>query len=235
MIAVSVVSHGQGALVERLVARLRAFPEVSQIIVTLNVPEPCSLQQEAGLSIISNDIPKGFGANHNAAFQLCSAPCFCVLNPDIELPANPFPELLPVLEAPEAVMAAPLVVSPSGQLEDSVRQFPTLGSLLQKILFGKRGVHSLKTNGPPFSPEWVAGMFMLFRSAAFADLAGFDEGYYMYYEDVDICWRIRRQKLHIVVCPVVHVVHDARRDSHRNFKYLRWHVSSMLRYLKKCR
>lgn len=235
MIAVSVVSHGQGGLIERLVPRLRACPEVTQIIVTLNLPEPCPLTEGDGLVIVRNDIPKGFGANHNAAFRHCRAPFFCVLNPDIELPDNPFPGLLAAFEGMETVMAAPLVVSPAGRLEDSARYFPTLMSLLRKVLLGDRGTHAIDMHGPRFSPDWVAGMFMLFRSTAFADLAGFDEGYYLYYEDVDICWRIRQRRQQLVVCPAVRVVHDARRDSHRKFKYLRWHVSSMLRYLWKCR
>ena len=84
-----------------------------------------------------------------------------------------------------------------------------------------------------FHPEWVAGMFMLFRSQDFARLGGFDEAFFLYYEDVDICVRAWKQGMKIVACPQVSVVHDARRDSHRSARHIRWHLASMVRYFFK--
>lgn len=73
-------------------------------------------------------------------------------------------------------------------------------------------------------------MFMLFRSQDFERLGGFDERYFLYYEDVDICVRAGQQGMRVVACPKVSVVHDARRDSRRSFKHLRWHLASMVRF-----
>lgn len=221
-------------MVVRLVASILNCPEVSLVIVTRNVPEALDLPADERIVVIDNPTPKGFSANHNAAFEYCRQPYFCSLNPDIELLANPFPKLIGLLEQDESVaIAAPLMLSTSGSLEDSVRNFPTVTSLLSKILSGADGSYPVTEGQPPFSPEWVAGMFMLFNSRNYARLGGFDESFFLYYEDVDICVRAWKAGMRVLVCPSVSVIHEARRDSHRSFRHLRWHLTSMARYFFK--
>lgn len=233
MIAVSIVSHGHGAMVQELVVQLLALPDVSQVIVTLNIPEEMTLPDDGRVHLVKNHATKGFGANHNAAFSVCTQPFFCPLNPDIELNGNPFSVLTKILVGTDVGMVAPRVDAPGGQHEDSWRHFPTLRSLVSKSLGWGDGRYVLPHDGKPFSPEWVAGMFMLFRSDVFRALGGFDEGFFLYYEDVDIGVRLRKAGYRIVAVPAVAIVHDARRDSHRKWRHLRWHLSSMCRYFAK--
>lgn len=233
MITVSIVSHAHGAMVGHLVDALLTCPEIAQVVVTLNVPEPLSLVADDRVSVIRNESPRGFGANHNAAFASCRETFFCPLNPDVELRSNPFPDLLETLVNNDAALIAPLVISPQGEVEDSVRRFPTLRTLLAKALGGQDGRYSLVPGQRSFFPEWVAGMFMLFRAADFARLGGFDEGFFLYYEDVDICARAWKAGMKVMVCPEIHVVHDARRDSYRSLRHLRWHLTSIGRYFWK--
>ncbi len=235
MIAVSIVSHGHGEMVGRLVGQLLAFPEVAQIILTLNVPESVALPDDARLTVIGNAEAKGFGANHNAAFATCTQMFFCPLNPDIEFDGNPFPVLSAALGDKRVALVAPVVRSPDGKIEDSMRRFPTPGSLLVKALGGNDGRYVVREGQPEFAPEWVAGMFMLFRSRDFQDLGGFDERFFLYYEDVDICVRAWRKGMRILACPQASVIHDARRDSRRSLRHLRWHLGSMARFLWKHR
>ena len=70
MISVSLVSHGHGAMVWRLVDQLRVCPQVSQIIVTLNIPEAVPEGLDEKVLLVQNQHTKGFGENHNAAFPL---------------------------------------------------------------------------------------------------------------------------------------------------------------------
>lgn len=230
MIAVSIVSHGHGTMVVELAKRLLAFPEISRIIVTLNVPERLALPEHAALECIENARPRGFGANHNAAFERCSEAFFCPLNPDIELPENPFPELLEAMRSGSAGVLAPLVRSPAGGIEDSARYFPTPWRIARKVLLGDRGCHHLAAGASPCFVEWVAGMFMLFERRVFSELKGFDERYFLYYEDADICLRSWKNGSAVAVVPAVSVIHDARRDSHRKLRHLFWHLSSMMRF-----
>lgn len=234
MICISVVSHGHGIMVDHLVERLLSFPEVSQILLTRNIQESSKLRSSDRIEIITNKVPLGFAANHNAAFFLkCNEPLFCVLNPDIELPNNPFPGLLDCLEATGAALIAPKVVAPDGTLEDSIRRFPTIRSLLAKIFKSSEGCHEEVVGQSFFFPEWVAGMFMLYNVTAFKAIGGFDPNYFLYYEDVDICVRLWRDGYRIVACPTVSVLHAARRESRHNWRFLRWHLASMARYFYK--
>lgn len=220
-------------MVVRLIESLLACDEVVQIIVTRNIPESLAIPGDERISLLDNQFPKGFGENHNSAFLHCSQPFFCPLNPDISLQGNPFSVLLSEMTKAGAAIAAPLVVSPTGAVEDSVRHFPNLRSLARKICGGEDGRYDLKLHDPTFSPDWVAGMCMLFRSADYGRLKGFDQGYFLYYEDVDVCVRAWKAGMKIIACPSVAVVHDARRDSHRSLRHLRWHLASMGRYFLK--
>jgi len=220
-------------MVVRLIESLLMCPEVAQIIVTRNIPESLQLPVSDRIVVLDNPQPQGFGENHNAAFGRCTQPFFCPLNPDISLIGDPFGTLLTELEKSGAVIAAPLVLAPGGLVEDSVRQFPTAASLLRKACGGEDGRYDLKLNDSVFYPDWVAGMFMLFRSADYAKLGGFDSKFFLYYEDVDICVRARKMGMGLIVCSSVAVIHDARRDSHRSLRHLRWHLASMGRYFLK--
>lgn len=109
-------------MVIRLVSSLLTCPEVVQIIVTRNVPEALELPEDSRILVIDNSSPKGFGANHNAAFQHCRQSFFCPLNPDIELIANPFPQLLALFESDESLaLTAPMVMTDEINPEETTR------------------------------------------------------------------------------------------------------------------
>lgn len=231
--SVSIVSHGQANLVGHLLADLARIDGVPlEVILTLNLDESLPFAEHGHafqLKIIRNLRPKGFGANHNAAFQHAQGNFFCVLNPDIRLSADPFAALVADLSAPQVGVAAPLVRAPGGEVEGSARRFPTPLTILSKLA-GKPRTADYPPASAPFTPDWVGGMFMLFRSDTFRDIEGFDEGYFLYYEDVDLCARLRRRGLYALLDPRVECLHDARRQSHRNLRYMSWHLRSMARF-----
>lgn len=238
LITISIVSHEQIALVDRLLADLAALRSSAslEIIVTLNTAEPVPPQWASyalPLSLLHNVEPKGFAANHNAAFRLARGRWFCVLNPDIRLPQDPFPVLLVELQRQAAALVAPVVLNSSGAIEDSVRRFPTAGSLVRKLFGGDDGRYRFVQGDAPFLADWVAGMFMLFDSEAFRAVGGFDEGFHLYYEDVDICARLWKAGYKVALHPGVSVVHEAQRTSRKSPRYMAWHLSSMARYFFK--
>lgn len=235
MITASVVSHLHGDMVNKLVAKLVDLPEVTSIILTYNVPEARYVEtSNAKIQVVLNSSPKGFGANHNAAFRRCDTEYFCVLNPDLTIDRNPMPGLILALQQYGAALAAPLILSPNGTVEDSIRRFPTLGSLLVKSMVARRTKsYDLMGDASDFYPDWVGGMFMLFASDDFRAVGGFDEFYFLYYEDVDICVRLWNAGLMIVAVPNQSVVHAAQRASRSNLKHARWHAYSLLRYFRR--
>jgi GT2 family glycosyltransferase len=204
------------------------------VTLTLNIPETLSFDIKTfpfPIQIEKNTVPKGFGANHNAAFYKYQddSTYFCVVNPDIRLNQDPFPALLNCLKNDVIGLAAPIVVGESGLQEDSARLFPTPLKILCKVFGGGKDRDYVIENEPVF-PDWVGGMFMLFPRVIFEKLNGFNERYFLYYEDVDLCARLRLLRYEVIVCPTARVVHHARRSSHSSFRYLKWHLSSMLRF-----
>jgi N-acetylglucosaminyl-diphospho-decaprenol L-rhamnosyltransferase len=179
--------------------------------------------------VIENPQPRGFGDNHNAAFASGCAGFFCVINPDIRLQDNPFPALIEALGNALVGVVAPLILDSQKTVADSARKFPTVFSILGKVFGKKPGPDYVITDRLLF-PDWVAGMFMLFRREVFDELHGFDKGYFLYYEDVDLCDRLRLAGYLAALCPRVAAVHDAQRTSHRNVRYLKWHLDSMMRF-----
>jgi len=235
-ISISIVSHGQGALVGNLLADLQRHCTMPmEVILTLNIPENLPFRAEDfrfPVRMTRNAKAQGFGANHNAAFRHARTDYFCVLNPDVRMERDPFPDLVAVLQDATVAVAAPLILDPGGNIEDSARRFPTPLGVMAKLWPGAPRLDYQPDTAPLF-PDWVAGMFMLLRSATFRDAGGFDEGYFLYYEDVDLCWRLGRAGLRVSLVPSAQVVHAAQRSSHRNLRYLKWHVSSMLRFFLK--
>lgn len=232
-VTISIVSHGHGQMVVQLLEQLLIFPEVAQILLTCNIPEVLEIPSDIRIVLIKNTSPCGFAANHNAAFALCENSYFCPLNPDIEFTTNPFRPLLEALHFYRAALVVPLIVSEEGRVEDSLRRFPTLASLWRKYLGGNGGRYNVDSEYLAFSPDWAAGMFLLFRTRDFELLGGFDRGFFLYYEDVDICARAWKAGMKIVACPFVIVLHKARRESHKNLQFFRWHLESMARYFWK--
>ncbi len=229
-ICVSLVSHGHGLMVQELVAKLLKLDLISELIVTLNIPEDFPNVADERFKLVRNKVSKGFGRNHNDAFAMCDSDYFCVLNPDITLIDNPFPGLLCSFNEKSVGLVAPIVLSSNGAVEDSMRKFLTPWSLAKRLIAHDSDVYNLQQNGGDFQPDWVAGMFMLFKSEAYANVGGFDSRYHMYCEDADICTRLWKSGRSIVGRTSVGVIHNAQRASHKNFKHLCWHIHSLVRY-----
>lgn len=234
IISISVVSHAQIGLVADLLRDIEEHCKGSslELILTLNLDETLPFSMDAfsyPIRIVRNALPMGFAANHNQAFTHAAGRYFCVLNPDIRLVNDPFHALLACLEDTSAGVAAPLVLGEGGGIEDSARRFPSPFRILCKV-FGRRKGSDYAIGDEPIHPDWAGGMFLLFPRDIFEKLGGFDRRYFLYYEDVDICARLRLLSYEVVVCPKARVIHHAQHSSHRSFKYMRWHLQSMMRF-----
>ena len=232
-ISVSIIVHRQAGLAFTLLKDLNAVCNAQlEILLTINTDEAIPFADrnfKFPLRLIRNRRPRGFSANHNAAFRRMQGNYFCIVNPDIRVREDPFRKLTEVLDEWPAAVVAPAIKNANGRLEDNVRHFPTPASIMAKSL-GVWPHIEYPRQTKPFDCEWVAGMFMLFNPDLFSFVGGFDEKYYLYYEDVDICARLKLAGHHVVACPGVSVIHNARRESHQNLRYLKWHLQSMLRF-----
>jgi N-acetylglucosaminyl-diphospho-decaprenol L-rhamnosyltransferase len=222
----SVVSHGQTGLVNTLIADLvrHAGPQLKRVVVTMNVPEAEPLHTEGAffeVVVLRNNRPLGFGANHNRAFRHCETAWFAVLNPDLRLSADALGLLLAKREAKDGLIA-PRILNADGSAADAARRLPTPLRVARRRL--QRG-----PRGPDPDFDWLAGMCLLLNSEAFRALGGFDERFYLYCEDADLCMRMQLAGWRVRQVTSVELVHDAQRDSHRSLRYLAWHIASLAR------
>jgi len=232
---ISIINHRHGNLISLLISDLEKFchAEDIKIVITNNIPDDNFFIKKSSLDIqiVNNLRPRGFGANHNSVFNNNDkADYFCILNPDVRLKDNPFKSLVLNLNNLKAGVVVPAIIDSSGNPEVSARKFPTPISIIGK-LFGKN-LDAINTQFLKNVSEvdWGGGMFMLFRSSTYSKINGFDESFFLYYEDVDICGRLWESGYSVLYCPDTMVVHDGQKSSHSNIKFMYWHISSMLRY-----
>jgi N-acetylglucosaminyl-diphospho-decaprenol L-rhamnosyltransferase len=222
-VTVSIVSHGQWALIEPLLDQLDRWCSgtISKVILTLNIPEEAAVKNTWRFAVerIDNAQPKGFGANHNAAFARCHTPWFLILNPDIRVESDVLSALLE-RAAPDAGVLSPRVHEPGSETAEPYRELLTPLELIRRRKPGYR---------PPAMPTWVAGMFMLIRSQAFSQIQGFDERYFMYCEDFDLCARLRLSGWRLQAERAADVLHLAQRESQRALRPLLWHLTSFVK------
>lgn len=237
-IHISIVSHRHGIQVESLLDDLSKHDSASRIQVTVveNIPEIHKIKYHKygyPVNILMNKKPLGFSENNNIAFfnpvDIEAAKYFFVINPDVRIPNDLFPDIISVLENDKTIgVIATQSISYDGSIQDSARVFPTPSGIIGKLFTGNKGVTAFSNS--PYYTDWVAGMFMGFRQDVYKAVNGFDQGYRLYYEDVDICCRISSIGYKIMVIPDLTVIHEGKRDSRRKIKYLYWHVSSMIRF-----
>ena len=238
-ICFSVVSHQHGPLLHGLLEQLGAEPTLhgARLIVTLNQRDEffdASRYPTLDLQVIRNVSPKGFGANHNAAFGHCRSPWFGILNPDLALvDGEPFTDMLRRLgDVGSGVpgttgLLAPRVVRADMEPEDSVRANLTPWSLVKRAL-GDRAPLRIRGDAQRGSPfYWVAGMCLLVHANAYRTVGGFDERFFLYCEDYDLCARLYNAGYAIRLDERARIIHEAQRDSHRTWRHLRWHLTSL--------
>lgn len=240
-ICFSVVTHGHGPLLNRLLAQMNAQPRLrgARVVITLNLASEAfdaAPYDSLDLHVVRNAAPKGFGANHNAAFAHCEAAWFCILNPDLALvDEEPFTAMLARVSeagsagALDAGLIAPRVLAVDLVPEDSVRANLTPWSLVRRAMGHREPlrVHGDARRGTPFF--WVAGMCLLARADAYRDVGGFDERFFLYCEDYDLCARLYNAGWAIRLDGQARIIHEAQRDSHRTGRYLRMHLSSLVK------
>jgi N-acetylglucosaminyl-diphospho-decaprenol L-rhamnosyltransferase len=143
------------------------------------------------VSFYSSSKNRGFGGGHNWLAAKTKAPWICLLNPDITLTQrSSLAGLLKSVEAAQAVVAGPLLVTAKGK-----PQWWDHGELLgwKAVIANNAGHAYWKLRRQPGRVAWVSGAALLVRRDWFERVGGFDERYFLYKEEEDLCLQIRRQ------------------------------------------
>jgi GT2 family glycosyltransferase len=242
-VAAVVVSHGHAAELRELLPALR--PQVDELVVVENAPGSAEDVPEA-TRVLENERPYGFAANANRGIAKTSGDYVLVANPD----AVPAPDAVAVLKAhadahPRCGVAGPLMLYPDGSWQPSRRRFPTVGGtlvrrtplrLVVRPLRWQRA-HYLLDERPsePVQADWMLGAFLLLRRSMLDELGGFDDGFRLYGEDIDLCYRAERAGWERWYVPAAVVHHGYERTTDRRFLTRRtlWHWCGIARFVRK--
>ena len=241
-VSISIVSHGHGSIVRNLLWDLQPLMQKGvQVLLTLNIPENEKFLVDLPIQpeLIRNEFIKGYGENHNQAFKRVDRSWFAVINPDIRIESKGFEKLLLGCNRKHLGVIAPSILDKNGEIEDSVRFYPSLARIIHRIsvrLMRLQVKHDYDLNKSNMvSVDWVSGCFMLFNSHAYSLIGGFDKKYFMYLEDTDICHRLRFAGFEVMINTKVSATHLAQYSSRSKSRYFFWHLKSMLFFLWKNR
>ncbi|HET9087839.1 MAG TPA: glycosyltransferase family 2 protein [Acidobacteriaceae bacterium] len=189
----------------------------------------------------------GFGGGHNRALkELASVDSkyHAILNPDVSFDADVLPELTNVMEArPDVGLIMPKIIYPDGRNQYLCKLLPApVDLVLRRFLPGplKRlaqnriasfELRNLDYDAPAYVPS-LSGCFMFTRRSVLEEIGGFDERFFLYMEDVDLCRRMLARS-RLLYWPQVTIEHVHQMGSYRNRKLLLLHVRSAIKYFNK--
>lgn len=253
---ISVVTHNSEEHLPGLLADIGVATQTcaeNGIELTAKFFDNCStdrtpeLVREHGLSADLNLSERniGFGAGHNRNFETTESDVVIVCNPDIRFEPSIFEAIRErfITDATIGILL-PRLFYPDGNEQHMCKRNPTFLDIFLrrfapravKRIFAermKRYVMEDHDYGSEFEVEYGSGSFMAVRSAAYAQVGGFDERYFMYIEDADITREVTSRGYRCIYTPGVAVVHSYQKGSYSS-KRLAWiNIVSVIKYLAK--
>ncbi len=207
-VRVGIVSWNTRALLDRCLTALPAALEGVDARVTVvdnaSADESAAAaQRHAGVEVIRNDENVGYARGMNRALADDDAEVVIALNPDTEPPPGSLAALVGrVVAAADVGLAVPRLVFPDGRVQHSVYRFPSARQAATALLTPRpvlrRGVGA-RWWAEGYSPhdrstdiDWAIGAVHVIRADALAGALPYDERFFMYVEDLDLCWRLAR-------------------------------------------
>ena len=182
----------------------------------------------------------GFGGGHNKVITLIDSKYHAIVNPDILIEEDVFSSIINYLEKNSDVgMIIPKIVNESGDIQKVYRKEVTLIAMfirmfLNKFFKNRQFNHTLqyKDYTKTFQVPCGQGSFLVIRTELFKNLNGFDDSYFMYLEDADLCKRVNEVSK-LMYYPDATVIHKWEKGSHKNMLLFKYHIKSMFYYFKK--
>jgi GT2 family glycosyltransferase len=207
----------------------------------------CAVAKSLGANCLNPGRNLGYGAAHNLALRSLAntaAPFHLILNPDIQLQSGVFVELGAVMDSmPQVGLLMPHVLYPDGSKQYLCKLLPTpLDLILRRFavgplrwFFGRRmaryEMRHCEYSRPMFVPV-LSGCFMFTRRSVLESIGGFDERFFLYMEDTDLCRRIGEVS-RLLFWPWTTVTHHHAQGSYKSLSLLRLHIQAAMEYFNK--
>lgn len=246
-VAAAIISYNTRAVLERCLDSVMAA-DPAEVVVVDNGSTDDSVElvrtRFPKVRLIVNPDNRGYGAAANQAIAACDAPAILLLNSDTVVhPDAPTALGRYLAEHPRVAVVGPRLENPDGTLQSSTRPFRSAADLLM----GDVGLEALLRRIPrlrerflrtwshdaPRPVPWVVGAALAIRRSAFETVGGFDPGYFMYWEEVDLCRRLAEGGFETHFAPVTTVVHARGVSTGRSPAIRRAWLVGQQRYLRR--
>jgi len=239
-----VTGTGEAEMLRESLPPLHA--QVDELVVVANGRGSRPGSIPADVLVVENERPLGFSANVNKGIAATSGEYVVISNPD----AIPEPGCIAALadfadSHPRCGVAGPKMLNPDGTLQASRRSFPTIGgtivrrtplrSLFPPLRWQKQHYLLDAPTGEPLQVDTMLGAFLLMRRTMLDEIGGWDAGYKLYVEDIDLSYRAMKAGWERWWVPDAVVRHEYQAVIDKHFFTRRnlWHAHAMLRFLRK--
>ena len=235
---------GEAAMLRESLPALHA--QVDELVVVANGPGSRPPALPADVRVVENERVLGFSANVNKGIAATGGEYVVISNPDAIPEDGCVAELLRLADAhPRCGVAGPKMLNPDGTLQASRRSFPTVGgtivrrtplrSLFPPLRWQRRHYLLDAPTDEPLQVDTMLGAFLLMRRTMLEQIGGWDAGYKLYVEDIDLSYRAMKAGWERWWVPSAVVRHEYQAVIDRHFFTRRnlWHLHAMLRFLRK--
>lgn len=240
---ISIISHNN----DQLIIANDELCQIAQeynVIIKSNTPASSELKlhcKQHNIGLFDECYGLGFGANNNFVFnrlvekgEIIDNDYFLVMNPDVIITKESLTSLIAqTTRDSSAISTLNLYRDKEFNVYDqSIKKFPRLITPIKaKLSQVRKDAYNKDKITEPTVIDWAAGSFLLFKARIYKELEGFDESFFMYFEDVDLAKRANSKDISITYYPNVKAIHYA---SYSNRKILSknflWYLKSLIRY-----
>jgi len=249
-VSVVIITYNSSAYIRDCLRSLREAACVREVLVVDNASTDGSAELVARdfpeVRLLTNEKNVGYARGVNRGLRESREPFVLVLNPDVRVHPGAIESLWRRMEAdPSIGIVGPKLLNPDGTLQHSCRRFYTLGTFIARRTFLRRvlplgGIerrHLMvdEDHDAAMTVDWLIGAAMLVRREAADEVGPMDERFFLYFEDVDWCYRMSKRGWRVLYLPEAVMVHHHRRESARRplGRTLRTHIASSLRFYEK--
>jgi len=245
-ISVGIVTYNSSDDIEKCISSLKKSLNGNE--VDLFIYDNNSTDFEITKQTVTNEYPSaklikgdknlGFGHGHNEIIKMIGSDYHLILNPDIEFTENTVGLLTKYMESnPDIALITPEIRNVDGSVQHLPKIFPKLRyTLSSTVPFLKkyRSDYTMSKNiiKNPIDIEICTGCFMFARTKNLKKVNGFDEKFFLYFEDFDLSMRMKKTG-RIVYYPLTNVTHLWHRDTKKSIKPFLMQIFSMIKFYKK--
>ncbi len=227
---ITVTYNNEKTIGDYLTSVFKALPKDSEVIIvdsgsTDKTAEILGRDERVNLVRFEENV--GYGKGNNEGVKKAQGEFLFFLNPDTKVLGNSINRLLELAEGnPEYGIVAPKLIERNGGVQPSARKLPTIIGAVKGLLLGQKDeyeAYAPQVKGPT-EVEAVLGAALLMKKELFEKVGGFDRRYFMYFEDLDLCRKVRRLGLRVVYDPEAEFIHKV--GSSYNENKIRWSKES---------